>query len=88
MIGSITVGAAALTTLALRNISQPEILSLIPGGFAGRGMHEILKDGMAREWIRGKYAKFLGKIGKGPFRFTHTWRAHRIIDNTKTNSTK
>lgn len=83
MLGSVTVGAASLTTVALASIVKPEVLALLPGGPTIMSELGVLRSKIAKEWIRSKYAGLLSKIGRGPFRFAHTWRAHGIVRKAK-----
>jgi hypothetical protein len=83
LLGSITICAASLTSAGIFSLFGPQITGLVPSGAAFVSEWGILKSEIARQWIRGKYAKLLGTIGIGPFRFTHTWRAHRIVDKSR-----
>lgn len=82
-INSMTVSITALTAAALIASLRPDVLALLPSGATVLTQLGILRSEWAKKWMRGQYSKVLSKIGMGPFKYTHTWRAHRIIDKAK-----
>lgn len=77
--GGISISAAAVTYAAFSSFVSPWIAGLV----AGSQVYTSLKSEEVKEWTEGKYARLLGKIGRGPFSFIHTWRAHKIVEKKK-----
>lgn len=76
---SVSIGSAALTYTALQWLLGPWVSALIAGG----ELYTTLKREEMREWMEGKYAGLLSKIGLGPFAWSHTWKAQKVVKKAK-----
>jgi len=80
---TLTVSVAAMTAQALNLLLSSGLISLIPGGISGATALQALRNEKVREWLEGKYARLLHRLGVGPFAFAHTWRAQKIVKRRK-----
>lgn len=78
--GTVVVSTAALTAQALNLLVSSGLISLIPGGVSGSVVFQVLRKKEISEWLEGKYASLLHRIGVGPFALVHTWRAQKIVE--------